>query len=60
MKPSEGEGAPGMLWRVELGEMEQKESLGILGFVVGTVSSQESCEVGHSSNGRNRYHRGGI
>lgn len=49
-----------MLWRVELCEMEQNESLGILGLVVETVSSQESREVGHSSNGRNGYHLGGI
>lgn len=60
MKPSEGKGASGMLWRVELREMEQNKSLGILGLVVGTISSQESCEVGHSSNGRSRCHRGGI
>lgn len=48
------------LWRVELCEMEQNESLGILGLVVGTISFQESREVGHSSNGRNGYHIGGI
>lgn len=39
VKPSEGEGAFGMM-RIELCEMEQNESLGILGLVVGTISSQ--------------------
>lgn len=60
VKPSEGEGVSGMLWRVELREMEQNKSLGIFSLVVGTISSQESHEVGHSSNGSKRYHLGGI
>lgn len=60
MKPSEGEDALGMTWSIELYEMEQNESPGILGLVVGTISSQESSEVGHSSNGRSGYHPGGI